>query len=912
MPRSSRRRRTNTGDLNGHGQQTETDDPPIDLAGNENGRLLAQNLEDGETVIDDTVFAEDYGWNNPHPYERNGQNIVQLLFRVSEDATRRNAYVHRGCECNSCGAVPIRGIRYHCANCADYDLCEGCESQGFHTKTHIFYKIRVPAPSFGPILSMPVAYSGDPESVEMRNLPKELTTKLSRETGFERPELDAYWEQWTFMANTEWRDDPDEIGLAMDRKTFEHCLVPSGGYRQAAPSLIFDRMFAFYDTNRDDLISFPEFLHGIAYRKKKDKWAKIFQGYDIDEDGYVDRKDFLRMFRSYYALYRQMHHDMLGGMQEQQMITSQAHQLVNGRQPLSSAFGADRYPRGADIRAGEGKRVQQNGELEVTDGRGVVNESGNDTGSRREVFLRNHAPWGFWDKDHGANAYLQTMLNPPQTVEQLANAAHNLNSARSTLRENRANDVRHAGGSQRSYSSASSYDEYLDPENDNTWLPDDITLTDEDVEAVLGPGKRLMDIQRSDRLAVISHAVHRDEAETTMYERWKKRQFYTDEEEGVTAPSNWKDEDDILAQHASAGESSKSRPSFHSRSSSKVRFAEDIDDYDTRSNPSTSSRSVPERWGGIELPDAEKDSGKEILFHVTQQAFNELLDPMFKDREDAAIKAAERKNDLEKYRALYSTPDFESWASEQKDIWTEEPKKVDKKIEIPEQTKPAWTDLPHLSDVEIPDLRQRPLEELLEASGYQLSPEAPIPGSGVEGAEHSNGDSKGDNEKDIEEEVLATSLPSSHPEIDSLTNGDVQNNYSPSDFSELSSISDTDEEVFRDPTMPQFMPDKVPAPSDLSKPNTSLRSTSERRTKLLPDEPSSSSHSESHKRDKLPSQVFLLRLWKINKDIKEAEKRGGWGKLNFEEFETRVKTFIKEGKGNQMDYLGSWIEFCIP
>ncbi len=55
--------------------------------------------------------------------------------------------------------------------------------------------------------------------------------KLSKETGFERLELEAFWEQWTFMANTEWREDPDDLGLAMDRKTFERCLVPSGGYR---------------------------------------------------------------------------------------------------------------------------------------------------------------------------------------------------------------------------------------------------------------------------------------------------------------------------------------------------------------------------------------------------------------------------------------------------------------------------------------------------------------------------------------------------------------------------------------------------------------------------------------------------------------------------------------------------------
>jgi len=215
-----------------------------------------------------------------------------------------------------------------------------------------------------------------------------------------------------------------------------------------------------------------------------------------------------------------------------------------------------------------------------------------------------------------------------------------------------------------------------DPENDNTWLPDFVTVTDEDAEAVDGPDTRLVDLRRTSRRAAIVHAVARERAQQDIHERWKRRQFYTDEEEGGTPPADWKDDDDILAEEKIIGESSKSsRPSYHSRSSSKVRFAEDMEDFDTRSNPSTSSRSVPERWGGIEVPDAERDAGKEILFQVTQQAFNELLDPLFKDKEDVAVDAASRKNDMERHRSLYSTPEFEAWAQE---VESEEVKKSKK------------------------------------------------------------------------------------------------------------------------------------------------------------------------------------------------------------------------------------------
>ncbi len=165
--------------------------------------------------------------------------------------------------------------------------------------------------------------------------------KLSKETGFERPELEAFWEQWTFLANTEWREDPDDLCLAMDRRTFERCLVPSGGYRHTAPSLIHDRMFAFYDTNNDDLIGFSEFLHGLSFRKRKDKLRKIFEGYDIDRDGFVTRRDFLRIFRAYYVLYKHMHRDILEGHDDQVMSSTEAHQLITSRQPLSSLFGRE-------------------------------------------------------------------------------------------------------------------------------------------------------------------------------------------------------------------------------------------------------------------------------------------------------------------------------------------------------------------------------------------------------------------------------------------------------------------------------------------------------------------------------------------------------------------------------------------
>ncbi|KAI9052044.1 hypothetical protein LZ554_004298 [Drepanopeziza brunnea f. sp. 'monogermtubi'] len=949
---------------------------------NAEGQPVARALADGETVVDDTLFEDEYSWSNlPPTYQRNGQNIVQLLFRVSEDATRRNAYVHRGCGCNSCNMLPIRGIRYRCANCADYDLCEGCEAQGLHNKTHIFYKIRVPAFSFGPKHIQPVYYSGDPESV-MRQLPREIAIRLSRETGFEKPELDAYWEQWTFMANTDWREDPYEIGLAMDRRTFEQCLVPTGGYRQSAPSLIFDRMFAFYDTNKDDLISFPEFLHGIAYRKKKDKWKRIFDSYDIDGDGYVDRKDFLRIFRSYYVLHRKIHGVMIETAEEAQMHSTEARRLISSRQPLSSAFGLDgRFPRAPDPRTGEGKTVRSGGDQEITDGKGIMTESSNDTGNREDLFKRDVPPSRrnrrTRPRTTSSAVYWEALVDPPQTVEQLPDVLATLQRelSRHRLREIRQEEPNVDIGSPAmsqlmeqpdtpeadvvEMDTDDSEDEWLKPESDYAWPPATITITAEDLEAIDGPGTTVESLRRESRRAVIQHALFRKQAQVEVRERWQRRHFYTDEEEGAEPPADWNEDDDILAQDDMVGESSKgpsSRPKIRSRSSSKVRFAEDMDDFDTRSNPSTSSRSVPERWGGIEIPGAERDAGKEILYQVTQQAFNELLDPLFKDREDLAIEAAKFRSARERWHLLYSTDEFNTWAlareAEDSKAKAESPRSIQAFT-----SNPMW---PQFSEVEIEEIRERPLEDLLAASGYEVDSsltdtqaamsEAQVRAQAVRivgeqlrahvsevtaasirrqrriaaGLPGSPDRSGSDPRRSIRNSAPSTEVESIVAEYDDEQGLSTAPSTTQSPPSQTTSPR-SDAGTYRDPTLPQFRPDADASVSSMQDPepgpasnltplgaaDVSTRDGEFDAGGALQDS-APEARREAPKARRKPKREALFELWKLEKANTEAEERGGWGKLNFEEFERKVKGMVAEGKGSQMDYLGSWIEFCIP
>ncbi|KAI9865361.1 MAG: hypothetical protein M1813_002250 [Trichoglossum hirsutum] len=599
---------------------------------------------------------------------REGQSLLNLLYHIAEDQARREGYVHRGVTCNSCGSLPIRGIRYRCANCIDFDLCETCEAMQVHPKTHLFYKVRIPAPFLGnPRQAQPVWYPGKPGAMP-HNMPTSLGQRLVKETGFETPEVEALWDQFKCLANNEWMNDPNKLGMAIDRRTFDKCFVPNTTVRPPPPNLIYDRMFAFYDTNGDGLIGFEEFLRGLASlndKSKEERMKRIFQGYDIDGDGYVDRRDFLRMFRAFYALSKELTRDMIAGMEEDVMESNGACDIIHGSQPISSAF-SGAIPPGERIEPGEEKREDTNGDHQIVDRGGVVRESGDDRGDRNVVI---------------ADAAEREAFPPPRTQprrqpwESMFMSGNPLND---TLEQAPNSSRRRAGHpfALMNDSEGGEDDGHSDSEPDDThWPPESVTAVD--VQSALGvPWSSVREVRdASDRQKVMDAVQRRLDEERRrreesrqegLRERWRRRQFYVDEEEGAVAPDGYDDSMDpiiaSLGDHEGSDSNGKpspigdSHPRLRSRSSSKVRFQDDLTDtdYETRSNHSTSSRSahhsIGERWGGYEMPEAERDVGKEILYQVTQQGLNEMLDPLFKEKEDLAMESFTTREERKKAR----------------------------------------------------------------------------------------------------------------------------------------------------------------------------------------------------------------------------------------------------------------------
>jgi len=100
------------------------------------------------------------------------------------------------------------------------------------------------------------------------------------------------------------------LGAAIDKGAYAECLA----YIEVHSNVIFDKMFEVYDTDKNGLIGFQEFITGIHTLKKDQKrklqrtyFAKqanvvVFEGYDSDHDGIIRRKDVTDMFTAMWSI----------------------------------------------------------------------------------------------------------------------------------------------------------------------------------------------------------------------------------------------------------------------------------------------------------------------------------------------------------------------------------------------------------------------------------------------------------------------------------------------------------------------------------------------------------------------------------------------------------------------------------
>ena len=647
---------------------------------------------------------------------KNGQNLLNLLFQIAEQQAQKDGYLHRGITCNSCNTHPIKGVRYRCVNCVDYDLCESCESVQPHIGTHIFYKIRIPRAHVGH-QPQPVIYPGQYSKLD-QTLRRDLVKKYSEWTGFRESEVLGFWEQFKCLATVDWPNDPSSFYFAIDYRSFEQLFLSNSSTRLAPPNLIYDRVFNFYDTDQNALIGFDEFITGqsnLTKKGPKEKWKRVFRGFDIDGDGFVNRKDFLRMFKAHYSLTKQMTAEVVAGMEEEN-VEQDPRQLISGGQPLSSAFTAS-HPTGQASRTVEGKVRDVFGDEGIVDHVGAIEEDTNELNNEEmiaEIAEREKFNTTFYAelKTDDVQAVLREIMQdpwPPRALESefvvpdsernveandllavtdvdiqknLRAVGHanlgmlwqirtytrfqavkerrkrrrwHLNESPSTsLPQGPASEA--AGetaehgfdyGVTPTHARYASLFESLD--NSQSFM-DAVTKMVADLGWPMGNTPELF-------LRKLLQELGKEWTGAEIAESLKGFSLNTAEIQHFTKDLLRLFEKFSSAETLPETPASSTRQSRRSRSSSKVRFEDglttDDDEHDTRSVTSVSSKNIPvnERWGGYEISEPEEDVGREVLYQITQEALNEVIDPFFKAREDLWLEAQTTKAERNRHRA---------------------------------------------------------------------------------------------------------------------------------------------------------------------------------------------------------------------------------------------------------------------
>jgi ZZ type zinc finger protein len=282
----------------------DTSDAANDYGGDGDETEAGLDMSDNQTVNANGPRTEGITGSN-------GEALKLLVYHIAEDQNRQHTVIHRGVRCDGCNMNPIRGIRYKCLNCPDYDICSNCDASMVHDPTHLTVSIKIPAPYIALWEPQDILYPAKQIVHPPKNIASRVTKRLADKYDMESQLVEAYLEQFLSIANTPWRNDPNEIHMAIDRINFEKAFFAQLG--PASPlgqNLLQDRIFYIY-ANKDGVVGFEDFILNISrFRNHDERLQVIFRAMDLDNDGFVTRKDFMRMFTAKYQLQKRLalHH----------------------------------------------------------------------------------------------------------------------------------------------------------------------------------------------------------------------------------------------------------------------------------------------------------------------------------------------------------------------------------------------------------------------------------------------------------------------------------------------------------------------------------------------------------------------------------------------------------------------------
>jgi Ca2+-binding EF-hand superfamily protein len=275
-------------------------------------------------------------------------NLRELVYFIAELQSQQNTVTHRGITCNGCRMSPIRGIRYKCLNCADVDYCSDCEAVTMHPKTHLLCAIKIPAPYIVEWQPRPVEYPR--EMIQDERLRTDSLQKLHELTQLDKQTINTLFEQFKTLATLPYHDDPHRINLSVSLEAFQKVMYPHSQYASNGTNILHQQVFNCW-ANDAGVLGFEEFLLHVSKHRSEDEDVKrriIFDALDLDSDGYVTRKDFIRMFQALQEDQRlAAHHHLVtvvAKRQEQRVETADVHYplMSNARSYVDQFYLSDR------------------------------------------------------------------------------------------------------------------------------------------------------------------------------------------------------------------------------------------------------------------------------------------------------------------------------------------------------------------------------------------------------------------------------------------------------------------------------------------------------------------------------------------------------------------------------------------
>ncbi|KAI3632610.1 hypothetical protein MIR68_009716 [Amoeboaphelidium protococcarum] len=281
----------------------------------------------------------------------NSEALIQLLNSVSETQAQIDAHIHRGVTCNECHQSAIRGIRFKCLNCMDFDICQQCQFTTTHNPLHCFVQIKIPIP---PLANPRIAllrpfYNGNMNQSYTDPVDSDDMDSVRAETAFDPLQFGALYQQFLSQAVSVQQNNDGTVIAVITKDNFTRCFGPIGNGNK----YLIDRLFqVFSSLNDKEIISagitFGGFIRCMNILINGTKELKIEFAFKVIDSGFkgaIVQEDLKRFLIAYLDLSKEFVRDVVRSVGEETLDNFNMRgvgsgNLIKNTAPVSASFTA--------------------------------------------------------------------------------------------------------------------------------------------------------------------------------------------------------------------------------------------------------------------------------------------------------------------------------------------------------------------------------------------------------------------------------------------------------------------------------------------------------------------------------------------------------------------------------------------